>query len=507
MGRLPLTGPAELYACLYAREFAAQSLCRLRPDLQGRAFAVIEGEAPRQQVCSLNAKARIVGVVRGMTRVELETIPSVAALSRSLREEASTKAILVECAGGFSPRVEAGEEAGAFFCVVDIAGTERLFGSAEVVAAALRERMKAIGVVGTVAVSSNFYTAICVARGTARTRPLMVARGEEAAMLSTLPVSLLNLSARHAETFSLWGIRTLGALAALPEEALIARIGQEAKRLRQMAQGVLPHLFRPVEGVFKLAEHRELEYPEDNLESLLFCVNVMLEHILVRALNRALALASVTLALKLEGGGLHTRTVKPALPNADKQIWIKLIHLDLEAHPPGAQIVAVSLTAEPGNMSKVQLGLFSSQLPESARLDVTLARIQAIVGEDNAGRVVLKDTHRQDGFHMERFVVPTGEVAVRSASHTVTAMRQLRPEESIDVQLRNGHPATFLFRAKQYRVTRAYGPWFTSGEWWNGSQWDVHQWDIIAHAGDEMLFCCVARDLVRAAWMMVGIYD
>ena len=51
-----------------------------------------------------------------------------------------------------------------------------------------------------------------------------------------------------------------------------------------------------------------------------------------------------------------------------------------------------------GSTSKVQLGLFSPQLPEAARLEVTLARIRAIVGEDCVGRAVLQDTHAPEGF-------------------------------------------------------------------------------------------------------------
>ncbi len=54
-----------------------------------------------------------------------------------------------------------------------------------------------------------------------------------------------------------------------------------------------------------------------------------------------LALASVTITLTLEGGATHTRTVRPALPTNDKQLWLKLLHLDLEAHPPQAAILAV----------------------------------------------------------------------------------------------------------------------------------------------------------------------
>jgi len=495
---------AELYACLYVREFPAQAHRRLRPELRDKPFAVMEGESPLQHACSFNSKARALGVAHGMTKIELDTIPSVIVLSRSLAEEASTKTAILECAGAFSPRVEDRSSDASFLCVVDIAGTERLFGSAGILAKSLLDRVKALGIVASIAVSGNFHAAICIARGT---RSIVVPAAKEAATLAPLPLSVLDLAERHAETFSLWGVRTLGALAALPEVSLIARMGQEGKRLRALARGECPHLFLPTEPPFKLEEHMELDFPEDNLESLLFIVNVMLEQLIVRSTNRALALASVTVALLLEGGTVHTRTVKPALPNADKQLWIKLIHLDLEAHPPEAAILALTLTAEPGSTSKVQLGLFSPQLPESARLDVTLAHIRAIVGEDCVGRAVLKDTHHSDDFRMEPFVVPSGKAKEASESSPRTAMRQLRPEEDITVGLRDGHPETFFFRSKRYSVDRAFGPWLASGDWWSRTRWNVHQWDLIAHTGEETLCCCVLRDLSQGYWLMAGIYD
>ncbi len=45
---------AELYLCIYAREFPAQALLRLRPELREKPVVVMEGEVPFQQVCSLN---------------------------------------------------------------------------------------------------------------------------------------------------------------------------------------------------------------------------------------------------------------------------------------------------------------------------------------------------------------------------------------------------------------------------------------------------------------------
>ena len=175
------------------------------------------------------------------------------------------------------------------------------------------------------------------------------------------------------ETFSVWGIRNVAALAALPEKSLIARLGQDAKRLLQLANGTRPHLFQPIDLPFVLEEQIELDFPLDDLESLLFGVSTMLEQLIVRAKSRVLALASVTITLRLDGGGSHERKVNPRVPTNEKQLWVKLLHLDLEGHPPPASILGVHLLAEPGATSKVQLGLFSPQLPEPGKLDVTLA--------------------------------------------------------------------------------------------------------------------------------------
>ena len=105
-------------------------------------------------------------------------------------------------------------------------------------------------------------------------------------------------------------------------------------------------------------------------------------------------------------------------PSNDRRLWLKLLHLDLEAHLPAAAIVAVTLSAEPGKTSKVQLGLFSPQLPEPGRLDVTLARIRAIVGDECVGQAVLRDTHRPDSFRMERFTVAALANAQAPVSYT-----------------------------------------------------------------------------------------
>jgi protein ImuB len=240
---------------------------------------------------------------------------------------------------------------------------------------------------------------------------------------------VLDTTEVQEETFRAWGIRTVGALAALPEKSLISRLGQDGKRLLHLARGERPHLFQPIDLPFVLEEQAELDFPLDDLESLLFGLSTMLEQLILRAKSRVYALASVTITLRLDGGGSHERTVNPRVPTNEKQLWLKLIHLDLESHPPQSSILGIHLHAEPGETSKVQLGLFSPQLPEPGRLDVTLARIAAIVGEGNVGQAVLDDTRRTGDFHIETFCILSSEPAPTSAPSRL-CLRVLRPQSS-----------------------------------------------------------------------------
>jgi protein ImuB len=171
-------------------------------------------------------------------------------------------------------------------------------------------------------------------------------------------------------------------------------------------------------------------------------------------------------------------------------------------------VVGLRLEAEPGSTSKVQMGLFSPQLPEAMKLDVTLARIQALVGEGCVGRPVLKDTHRPDGFGVEPFSVTASVSAkdVVQAERTPAAMRVVRPAERVSMVLCGEKPSSFWFRNMRYEVERAYGPWVMSGDWWSPTLWGMEQWDVVARGRDgEVVCCCVVA--VEGEWNMVALYD
>ncbi len=507
----------ELYLCIYARQFHVQAMLRFRPELRKKPVAVMEGEVPFQQVCSFNHSAHKLGVVAGTSRAEMDSFPSAILLKRSTAEEQAARLALLESAGNFSPRIEEINGNYTFGCVLDIAGSETLFGPPQRIAMRIKESLATLSIRASIAVSSNFHTAVCLARGTySNQSPTIVPTGTERHALAGLPLTVLDISPEHTETFSQWGVTTLGVLAMLPEKDLIARLGQEGKRLRQLARGESSHLFLPIDPVIALEERIELDTPVEVLDSLLFGVSLMLDQLIARATARILSLAVITSELGLDGGALHTRIVRPALPTNDKHLWLKLLHLDWIAHPPNAGVLSIWLRAETGIVGKVQLGLFSPQLPEPGRLDVTMARIRAIVGEERAGSVELKDTHEPDAFRMKPFSVITSQADIPHEPKLPAAvMRRLRPAENAAMTLRNNCPHIFYFRGIAYETEKSYGPWRAAGGWWTEGRWSIEEWDIVArlrdqsftgHTGSQLL-CCMTRDYIANRWQVQALYD
>jgi protein ImuB len=509
----------EFYACVCAAEFPAQALLRLRPELQSEPVAVLEGRASLETICSLNRQAYQKGAAIGMTRLEAEGVAGLRLMARSVEVEAGARAVLLECVAHSSPRIEEVSEGAACAFALDIAGTELLFGPPDVLAQRLRTALLASGFRTSIAVSANFHAARLKAMATRGIT--VIPEGQEATALSKLRLAALSLGDEHAsavpgdrssslgwsETFAIWGIRTLGELAALPEVDLITRLGPRARSWRNLARGVALHTFQPIEADFTLKEIFEFETPIEQMDSLLFIGVRMIDCLVERATTRALSLASLTFEMSLEGGREHKRVIRPALPSVDRKFLLKLLQLEIAAHPPPAAVLSLTLTAEAGQSSKVQLGLFAPQMPEPSRLDVTIARLKAIAGEDRVGSPVLEDSHRSGSFRMEDFSV-SGVSATSKSSMPRMALRRMRPPVLVRVKLRTTKPAAFHDPERSFEITAAYGPWRSAGCWWSSAGWDEEEWDVLAQTGNgSTVTCLLVQNRSKNQWRLEAYYD
>jgi protein ImuB len=497
---------AVMYAVLHPPNFAAQVIGQQRPELRKRPFALIDGEPPADTVVAANRAARKLGVEVGMTRLQAATIPEVVAIRRVPEDELSAQSILHTLACMFSPRIEHIEAHPGTYAL-DIRGMNGMFGDETRLANKLRQRTMTEGFLANVAVAENFDAAVCLALG--RIGVSVVESGDEAKALRDLPLHVLNPTAEQAATFESWGVRTCGQLAALAETDLISRVGQPGKRLHSLARGEWPHLMFPIEPNFEdsLVERTELDFPVELLEPLLFLLGRMTDTLLKRAREKARAIASLRVVLKLDGGKQYERTVRPALPLEDKPTLLKLLQLDLEIHPPSAAILGLELHAHSAKPYRAQHGLFLPQAPEPGRLEVLLARLRKLLGEERVGSVELKDDHRPNAFRVVPFAPPPPKRIEQGSFAVATALRVCRPPQTIGVLFTGSVPERVFWDGQRYAVREIAGPWRVSGQWWNEANWCREEWDVRLATESAERVCRIAYDPRSRCWYVQGTYD
>jgi protein ImuB len=538
---------SQYFACIFVPDFPVEALLRAEPELRSRSLAVLEGKAPLQKVFAVNENARRAGVNAGMTKLQIEACTGLIWRARSLPQEAAAHSALLDCAQSFSPRVEV---VSCDTIVLDLDGLKPLFGPLPKIARAVARRASALGLETSVAVAGNPDSAALAARGFSGVT--VISEGKEAEQLGSLPVEVLfansgEESAQLLETFNRWGIRKLRDLAALPDVALSERLGQDGVRLQALARGATSRTLVPVEPPLIFEETIELEYPLVLLEPLAFLLGRLLEQLCARLEARALATQELRLCLELDNNNGATgvpahpsrqsfhRTLRLPIPLLDSRTFLKLLQLDLKAHPPGAPIVKIQLAAEPVRPRSAQNGLFLPPAPEPEKLELTLARIAGIVGEDKVGSLQLLDTHRPEGFRMQRFAPePFSPQSHRDTeknnSHfliqapskissvplclcgddLVTALRIFRPSVDAAVTVQNGKPTHIACpgnKAIQGEILWAAGPWRSSGDWWEQEGWARDEWDIAVQGETGIALYRLVRDRLGGRWFLEGTYD
>jgi protein ImuB len=495
-----------MYAVFHPPNFAAQVAAQQQPELRRRPFVLIDGEVPTESVFAANKAARSLGVEVGMTRLQAESFPEVVAVSRVKEDEVAAHSILHTIACMFSPRIEYVETHPGTYAL-DIQGMNSLFGDGSQLASKLRHRIMTAGFLVNVAVTQNFDAAVCLALG--RSAVSVVPPGDEATAMRGLPLYVLNLTPEQEETFHSWGIHTCGELAALSVTDLIARLGQAGKRLHTLARGAWPHLMFPIEPSFEesLVERMELDFPVEMLEPLLFLLARMTDALLERVRSKARAIALLRVVLHLDGGRQHERMIRPALPLHDKPTLLKLLQLDLETHPASAAIVSLELHAQSAAPYRAQHGLFLPQSPEPGILEVTLARLRKLLGDERVGSVELRDDHRPNAFRIIPFAPPPPAMTDKPPLSVPTALRVCRPPQAVGVALTGNVPMRVFWDGQRYAVREIAGPWRVSGQWWSEANWCREEWDVRL-AGDTVeRVCRIAFDPRSRCWYVQGTYD
>src|SRR5437762_7210437 len=284
-----------------------------------------------------------------------------------------------------------------------------------------------------------------------------------------------------------WGIHTIGQLAALDKQQLGARLGPEAIRMWERANGQSSRVIKLIRPPESFEESFEFENEIETAEPLLFMLRRFLEQLAIRLSGIYLVAKELTLRITFRDKQIYERIFKIPQPTNNVDLLFRMLHTHLENFKSEYPIVAVALSAQPIKPAREQFGLFETTLRNPHQLSETLARLTALLGADRVGTPVVEETHRPDAFRIEPFTwhgLP---------AHPIGRMPMPRPA------LRRFRPpaATSMFVSKQLhlqsetirgQVVDQRGPYLFSGNWWDEKSWVRAEWDLQLEAG-ELVRC------------------
>src|SRR5205809_4099114 len=305
-----------------------------------------------------------------------------------------------------------------------------------------------------------------------------------------------------------WGIHTLGQLAALDKEQLGARLGPEAVRMWERANGQSNRVLKLVRPPESFEESFEFEHEIETAEPLLFMLRRFLEQLAVRLGAIYLVAKELTLQITFGNKQTYERVFKIPQPTNDVDLLFRMLQTHLENFRSEHPIVAVALSAQPIKAAKEQFGLFETTLRNPSQLSETLARLTALLGADRVGTPVLEETHRPDAFRLEPFTwavesaVPSGESSHALRTAHATAVRRFRPAVAASVFLDEDRAAHVRSADIRGNVIEQRGPYLISGNWWDEKSWARAEWDLHTENGEV-----VRVHEAERTWKIDGVYD
>ncbi len=415
--------------------------------------------------------------------------------------------LLLDLALEFSPLVEQTDSQTVVFSITPL---RKLFGSAHQIASEICRAGYERKLEANLAIASNIDTSILLARHA--TGVTLAAPGEERFKLAAIPITALfshdiPIDPKLLQILHRWGLKTCEDLASLPEIGIAERLGAPGVYLRNLACGTVERPLRVPASLTSYEERRELEHPLHLLEPLLFLLGSVLNDLCRRLRSQSMAARSLEAHFELEQREPYRCELEFPVPITESTALLKLLQLHLERHSPSAPVVAFTLRVEPATPQRIQHGFFIPPAPPADKLQITLARIAAMVGKENVGTPALLNTRRPDAFELRPYHPPGAQTSAETPEARQTlhlAMRLFRPALPARVRLAAATPQDVRAPGVKGSVLRCAGPWKTSGEWWASTAWSRQEWDV---ALDDGALYRIYQEIESREWYVHAVYD
>jgi protein ImuB len=537
-------------ACVWCPDWPVVAARRRDPALRKVPVFVRERVGARELVRAASAEARAVGVRRGMRRREAEAqCPDAVCVDADEALEARTFEIVARAVETFTPRVVLDRPG---LCAFATRGPSRYFGGDDALATRVHDDVAAAlddpGADVRIGVADGGFTARLAARSAAPHAAFVVEPGASAAFCAPWPVAVLD-DPELASLLVRLGLPTLGAVAALPADAVLARFGADGRRFHDLARGVdagPPVLVTPPPD---LVEQTELDPPVARVDAVAFAAKGLAGRLLFRLAERGLACTRVVIEAETEHGERlarcwrHDRVLTPAAL-AERVRWQLDGWLvgrlddggadDLDDTTGGLTLLRL-VPDEVVPADGRQLGFWGGDQVAHDRADRALARVQGLLGYDAVVTAVVQGGRTPaeqvrwvpwgDAREPERpLMVDTFATAWPGALPSPFPARVLDPPAPAQLSDAHGRAVEVSGRGEQSdaparlecaslpggggTVRGWAGPWASDVRWWDPlARRRCARWQVIVDCGPTGgdVACIVTVEAGRAG--VEAIYD
>lgn len=455
-------------------------------------------------VVAVDERAAARGIRPGMRRREAEArAPTVRIRVRDPVGELRAFEEVVAAVEEIVPGVEVIEPG---LLAVPVGGAIRYFGGeAEVVAAVVEALEGTTGSGYRIGVAAGPFAARRAAERTTPAEPVLVV-DDDAAFLASLDLAEAG-SAELAATFRWLGVTTLGELAALPREAVVARFGKEGLTVHRRAVGEEEPL-RPRDVPVERGVEERFDPPCADLERVAFAGRRLARRLLEPLRAEGVAPHRVEILLEAADGTSRTRSWRSLDPFDERSLaervrWQCRAWIDDGGVPGGVRCLRLVPDATgPGRQLDLTADLASRQQARRS-----LAEVQAIVGPDRVLRAAPQGG-REPGERVRWY--RWGEEAGRPRRDPAAPWPGKLPPPSptlvppeprpVTVEWEDGMPVRMRLGSRWEPIRSWSGPWRRSGRWWIG-EGPVDRYQLVTSAG---AFLCEVRE---GRTYLSGVYD
>ena len=376
----------------------------------------------------------------------------------------------------------------------------------------------------------------------------IVPPGTDRSYLAPAPIGLIPMDESMAEALAALGIRTAGALAALPPDDIEQRWGTAGLMSWRLARGEDRRRPGLATTEYPRTVSADLVPSVELIEPVLFLVRAGLDRLLngLVADGRAAATLAITLALDDSRGAVTTapahtitREVRLAHPMARLVPLFERCRALLDRWPLPAPVCSVTVAVvATAPLAGEQGDLLDPSWHDPAAADAAFARLRAELGADAIVIPVVADEHRPEragkwlalgeaGKSEGRIPMPHAPCPMPQAPGPIphppcppvpSCTRLLEHPEPVDVECADGEPRVLWWRGRRMRIEHPAGPERLAGDWWK-DPYARDYWRCEDPDGDGTLLlyhdhsqaclsqACLSSGSGGSAWFVQGWYD